>query len=510
MPQDHDHQGKEQDNVRRREQHTKPPSPVEAVQEGAESAPAISPALLSDTRLAGRGNGPVRNATILQAQQAFGNRAVQRFIQRRESESGEDQKRNAAQSLGEAGGSVAEPVGLVPIGTHSIPAPTTEALQASIDQGRAQSDSGMPLATADRARMEHSLGQDLGDVRIHADAGAQQVTDTAGARAATIGRDIYTAPGEYQPGSGEWQNLLGHEVAHVAQTGGREGRGALIGPAGSSNEQEAEGSATALAQGAPVAIGAASASPQVQRAPRPFPPDATAIRFDPTLDPEPVIEFCRNNSNRRAGNVFDSAPGGMRGQIARVFQSAYFQGSKAWASDEAVWNPGILDPYFGIRVEIELLEDNPQQAGAGAATTINNTQSATSTTGTTQTTTQGVSGTVGAGGTSSAGTKAPGTGGPESSGSGTVSASGTASSSTAVGTSGSIATGGTSAAGTASNQTVFTSSVFARITVYIRAWDSVFEYANEQFHGTVGVGGARYTRPDINTVPAAAAAPAGH
>src|SRR5215218_6905735 len=44
-------------------------------------APAVS-ALLTNPHLGGRGNGPVRQAAILQLQQAHGNRATGRLLQR--------------------------------------------------------------------------------------------------------------------------------------------------------------------------------------------------------------------------------------------------------------------------------------------------------------------------------------------------------------------------------------------------------------------------------------------
>src|ERR1043165_5083012 len=60
------------------------PSPVEAthaqaVQEA--TAPSYPSTLLNDPRLKGRGNGSVRTALMLQMQQTYGNRAVQRFLQ---------------------------------------------------------------------------------------------------------------------------------------------------------------------------------------------------------------------------------------------------------------------------------------------------------------------------------------------------------------------------------------------------------------------------------------------
>ncbi len=50
---------------------------------GSESLPSYPASLLADTRLNGRGNEPVRVALMRQMQQTYGNRAVQRFLQRK-------------------------------------------------------------------------------------------------------------------------------------------------------------------------------------------------------------------------------------------------------------------------------------------------------------------------------------------------------------------------------------------------------------------------------------------
>jgi hypothetical protein len=71
-----------------------------------------------------------------------------------------------------------------------------------------------------RARMSGVFGgADLGDVRVHTDAGA---VERAGARAVALGDDIAFAPGEYRPGTPIGDALLAHEVAHVLQQRGPE------------------------------------------------------------------------------------------------------------------------------------------------------------------------------------------------------------------------------------------------------------------------------------------------
>jgi hypothetical protein len=76
----------------------------------------------------------------------------------------------------------------------------------------------LPDATSERAT--RLLAHDFAHVRIHADEQAASLTDGLGARAATIGRDIYFAPGEYRPGTFAGDRLIGHELAHVVQQDG--------------------------------------------------------------------------------------------------------------------------------------------------------------------------------------------------------------------------------------------------------------------------------------------------
>jgi hypothetical protein len=88
-------------------------------------------------------------------------------------------------------------------------------------------------------------------VRVHADVEARRLTDDLGARAATIGRDVYFAPGEYRPGTHEGERLIGHELAHVIQQeGGQSGVGATRDP-----QAAAELAGVAVAERRPARIG---------------------------------------------------------------------------------------------------------------------------------------------------------------------------------------------------------------------------------------------------------------
>ena len=56
---------------------------------------------------------------------------------------------------------------------------------------------------------------DLGDIRIHTDAGAQAAAEQLRAKAFTVGLDIAFGRGQYQPESGQGRLLLAHELSHV-------------------------------------------------------------------------------------------------------------------------------------------------------------------------------------------------------------------------------------------------------------------------------------------------------
>ncbi len=77
----------------------------------------------------------------------------------------------------------------------------------------APASSGRPLPNEVREKMEALLGMDLSDVRIHEGPQAERM----GARAFTLGTNVFFAPGQYQPWTPEGQALLAHELTHVVQ-----------------------------------------------------------------------------------------------------------------------------------------------------------------------------------------------------------------------------------------------------------------------------------------------------
>lgn len=76
---------------------------------------------------------------------------------------------------------------------------------------------GQSLALSVRQHMEHAYGVDLGHVRIHTDALANEAAQAVAAQAYTLGQSIYFGPGRYQPHTTVGRELLAHELAHVIQ-----------------------------------------------------------------------------------------------------------------------------------------------------------------------------------------------------------------------------------------------------------------------------------------------------
>ncbi len=79
---------------------------------------------------------------------------------------------------------------------------------------------GRPLAPSVRGRMEQAFGADLGAVRIHTSPRADTLNRAMGARAFTLGADVFFGRGEFRPDTVQGQGLLAHELTHVRQQTG--------------------------------------------------------------------------------------------------------------------------------------------------------------------------------------------------------------------------------------------------------------------------------------------------
>jgi hypothetical protein len=112
-------------------------------------------------------------------------------------------------------------------------------------------------------------GVDFGSIRVHhgdiAGTGGDRACRALGARAFTVGTDIYFAAGEFRPGTRDGLWLLAHEVAHVVQQRGGlipapcpgTGSALTVMPAGTAEERAADAAADALIAKRPVTFGAA-------------------------------------------------------------------------------------------------------------------------------------------------------------------------------------------------------------------------------------------------------------
>ena len=162
------------------------------------------------------------------------------------------------------------------VGVHSIASIPVQRKPALKPAG-----SGRALPGRVRARMERVLGHDLSNVRVHEGDNAGAID----AVAYTQGNAVHFQRGAYNPESPKGLELLGHELAHVAQQ--REGRVAI--PSGRGGlpindqphlEQEADRLGRAAAQAremapaptAPSTAGGAQASGAVQRSTAPIQP----------------------------------------------------------------------------------------------------------------------------------------------------------------------------------------------------------------------------------------------
>lgn len=95
-------------------------------------------------------------------------------------------------------------------------------------------------------RLSQVLGADVSDARIHTDTPAAQAAEAVQAHAFAVGKDVFFARGNYQPGTREGDELLAHELTHVVQDAeGRlptatQGEGLQVSDPSDAHEREAE------------------------------------------------------------------------------------------------------------------------------------------------------------------------------------------------------------------------------------------------------------------------------
>ena len=87
---------------------------------------------------------------------------------------------------------------------------------------------GEPLGIDARGFFEQRLRVNLSRVQLHANPGAAREAEKLSAKAFTIGNHIAFAAGEFQPNTPEGQELIAHELAHVAQQQGGAGEAIIM------------------------------------------------------------------------------------------------------------------------------------------------------------------------------------------------------------------------------------------------------------------------------------------
>ncbi len=87
-------------------------------------------------------------------------------------------------------------------------------------QLRSMNGGGKPLPKSTRNLFEPHFGHDFSGVRVHTDAGANNMARAMNARAFTTGQELFFGQGEFRPATFRGQWLLAHELAHVVQQSG--------------------------------------------------------------------------------------------------------------------------------------------------------------------------------------------------------------------------------------------------------------------------------------------------
>lgn len=118
---------------------------------------------------------------------------------------------------------------------------------AILETAKAES-AGQGLPDDVRTGMEASFGADFSQVQVHTDTAAQAAASELNANAFTSGNDVFFGAGQYNPGEPDGQELLAHELTHVAQ-GGAPGGPTTVSQPGDTAEKEADSAASAVAAG---------------------------------------------------------------------------------------------------------------------------------------------------------------------------------------------------------------------------------------------------------------------
>ncbi|WP_181233467.1 eCIS core domain-containing protein [Enhygromyxa salina] len=90
----------------------------------------------------------------------------------------------------------------------------------SAEISSARASGGQALPGSARSYFEPRFNADFSDIRIHRDAQAASLSHGLGARAFTVGRDLFFGAGQLNYSSHRGRHLLAHELTHTIQQSG--------------------------------------------------------------------------------------------------------------------------------------------------------------------------------------------------------------------------------------------------------------------------------------------------
>lgn len=195
------------DHVMQRDAARRPPPLISALSGGA-----IAPSLQHEST---QRRAPQRQSAQRQATQRAGGKAAatggKSAAQRSEPKLEEEQRKKAG---GPKKAASAQRDASTSDGGFAVPVGAESAIQSMRASG------GSPMNAGVRQFMEGRMGHDLSDVRVHDSPGAHRAAEGLGARAFTVGRDVFFGAGQYTPSTPSGQRLLAHELTHTVQQSG--------------------------------------------------------------------------------------------------------------------------------------------------------------------------------------------------------------------------------------------------------------------------------------------------
>lgn len=129
-----------------------------------------------------------------------------------------------------------------------------------------QRGGGQPLDGAVRQQMQNAIGYDFSSVHVHNTPEASSLSKALQAKAFTTGSDVFFNEGQYQPDTSGGQELIAHELTHVAQQGTGKvpsgGSGMTVNAPNDTYEQEADATARQAVSASPSGAQASTAQRQ--------------------------------------------------------------------------------------------------------------------------------------------------------------------------------------------------------------------------------------------------------